>query len=78
MALPFALRQHSSGLSSRVRSASSHGSTAGRRTSRRQRPPRWRDIHDSLEAMALHHVLTCFDGKPTILARETKMNRVTL
>ena len=38
----------------------------------------WRDIHDTLEDMALRHLLTRFDGKPTILARETKMNRVTL
>ncbi len=38
----------------------------------------WRDIHDSLENMALSHLLSRFDGKPTILARETKMNRVTL
>ena len=38
----------------------------------------WREMHDALEDMALSHLLTRFDGKPTILARETKMNRVTL
>ena len=38
----------------------------------------WRDIHDTLEDMALRHLLTRFEGKPTVLARETKMNRVTL
>ncbi|MDB6155890.1 MAG: Fis family transcriptional regulator [Chthoniobacteraceae bacterium] len=31
-----------------------------------------------LEEMALRHLLTRFDNKPTILARETGMNRVTL
>ena len=35
-------------------------------------------MHDALEAMALKHLLAHFDGKPTVLARETKMNRVTL
>ena len=35
-------------------------------------------IHDALEAMALKHLLTRFEGKPTILARELNMNRVTL
>ena len=38
----------------------------------------WREMHDALEDMALSHLLTRFDGKPTILARETQMNRVTL
>ncbi|MCE9610188.1 MAG: sigma-54 dependent transcriptional regulator [Chthoniobacter sp.] len=38
----------------------------------------YREMHDALEAMALRHLLAHFDGKPTILARETKMNRVTL
>ncbi len=38
----------------------------------------YRDMHDALEALALRHLLTRFDGKPTVLARETKMNRVTL
>ncbi|MEQ1850699.1 MAG: sigma-54 dependent transcriptional regulator, partial [Chthoniobacteraceae bacterium] len=38
----------------------------------------WRDMHDCLEDLALRHLLTRFDGRPTILARETKMNRVTL
>ncbi len=38
----------------------------------------YRDMHDTLESMALHHLLAHFDGKPTVLARETKMNRVTL
>ena len=38
----------------------------------------WREMHDALEDMALRHLLARFDGKPTILARETKMNRVTL
>ena len=28
--------------------------------------------------MALDHLLAHFGGKPTVLARETKMNRVTL
>jgi len=38
----------------------------------------YREIHDALESMALQHLLTRFGGKPTVLARETKMNRVTL
>jgi DNA-binding NtrC family response regulator len=35
-------------------------------------------IHDVLEAMVLRHLLAHFDGKPTVLAREAQMNRVTL
>lgn len=35
-------------------------------------------MHDALEGMALRHLLARFDGKPTVLARETNMNRVTL
>ncbi len=38
----------------------------------------YREMHDELEAMALRHLLAHFGGKPTVLARETKMNRVTL
>ena len=38
----------------------------------------YREMHDELEALALRHLLAHFDGKPTVLARETKMNRVTL
>lgn len=38
----------------------------------------YRDIHDQLESMALRHLLAHFDHKPTLLARKTKMNRVTL
>jgi DNA-binding NtrC family response regulator len=38
----------------------------------------YREMHDELEAMALKHLLSRFDHKPTVLARETKMNRVTL
>ena len=38
----------------------------------------WRDMHDAIESLALKHLLTRFDGKPTLLARATKMNRVTL
>jgi DNA-binding NtrC family response regulator len=38
----------------------------------------YREMHDALESMALQHLLAHFDGKPTVLARETKMNRVTL
>jgi DNA-binding NtrC family response regulator len=38
----------------------------------------YRQMHDDIEALALRHLLTRFDGKPTLLARETKMNRVTL
>jgi two-component system NtrC family response regulator/two-component system response regulator HydG len=38
----------------------------------------YREMHDTLEAMALQHLLSHFGGKPTVLARETKMNRVTL
>jgi DNA-binding NtrC family response regulator len=38
----------------------------------------YRDMHETLESMALQHLLARFDGKPTVLARETKMNRVTL
>ena len=35
-------------------------------------------MHDGIEQMALRHLLAHFGGKPTVLARETKMNRVTL
>ncbi len=38
----------------------------------------YKEIHDELEALSLRHLLSRFDNKPTILARETKMNRVTL
>ncbi len=38
----------------------------------------YREMHDALESLALQHLLARFDGKPTVLARETKMNRVTL
>ena len=38
----------------------------------------YRDMHDAIESLALRHLLARFDGKPTVLARETKMNRVTL
>jgi DNA-binding NtrC family response regulator len=38
----------------------------------------YREMHDEIEAIALRHLLSRFDGKPTVLARETKMNRVTL
>jgi hypothetical protein len=38
----------------------------------------YKDLHDDLEGMALRHLLRRFDNKPTVLARETKMNRVTL
>jgi len=38
----------------------------------------YKEMHDALEKMALRHLLAHFDGKPTVLARETKMNRVTL
>jgi DNA-binding NtrC family response regulator len=38
----------------------------------------YKEMHDALEKMALRHLLARFDGKPTVLARETKMNRVTL
>jgi len=38
----------------------------------------YRGMHDAIEALTLAHLLACFDGKPTVLARETKMNRVTL
>jgi DNA-binding NtrC family response regulator len=38
----------------------------------------YREMHDTLESMALQHLLAHFDGKPTVLARETRMNRVTL
>jgi DNA-binding NtrC family response regulator len=38
----------------------------------------YRQMHDEIEALALRHLLARFDGKPTVLARETKMNRVTL
>jgi DNA-binding NtrC family response regulator len=38
----------------------------------------WREMHDAVESIALRHLLARFDGKPTILARETNMNRVTL
>jgi DNA-binding protein Fis len=35
-------------------------------------------MHDALEAMVLKHLLTHFDDKPSVLARELNMNRVTL
>ena len=38
----------------------------------------YREMHDTLESMALQHLLAHFGVKPTVLARETKMNRVTL
>ena len=38
----------------------------------------YREMHDAIESMALRHLLAHFDNKPTILARETGMNRVTL
>ena len=38
----------------------------------------YRQIHDDLEAMALRHLLARYGGKPTVLARELQMNRVTL
>ncbi|HEX4086876.1 MAG TPA: sigma-54 dependent transcriptional regulator [Chthoniobacteraceae bacterium] len=38
----------------------------------------YRQIHDELEAMSLRHLLARYGGKPTILARELRMNRVTL
>jgi DNA-binding NtrC family response regulator len=38
----------------------------------------YREMHDTIEATMLRHLLARFDGRPTILARETKMNRVTL
>ena len=38
----------------------------------------YKEMHEELESMALRHLLAHFGGKPTILARETKMNRVTL
>jgi DNA-binding NtrC family response regulator len=38
----------------------------------------YREMHDALESMAIQHLLDHFGGKPTVLARETKMNRVTL
>jgi DNA-binding NtrC family response regulator len=38
----------------------------------------YREMHDEMEGIALRHLLSRFDGKPTVLARETGMNRVTL
>ena len=38
----------------------------------------YREMHDGLEALALRHLLSRFDNKPTVLARATGMNRVTL
>ena len=38
----------------------------------------YREMHEAIESMALKHLLAHFGGKPTILARETGMNRVTL
>ncbi len=38
----------------------------------------YRQIHDELEAMALRHLLARYGGKPTVLARELQINRVTL
>ncbi len=38
----------------------------------------YRKIHDHLEAMVLRDLLSHYGNKPTVLARETGMNRVTL
>jgi DNA-binding NtrC family response regulator len=38
----------------------------------------YRQIHDELEGMVLRDLLAHFGNKPTLLARETGMNRVTL
>jgi DNA-binding NtrC family response regulator len=38
----------------------------------------YREMHDEIEALALKHLLGRFAHKPTVLARETRMNRVTL
>ncbi|MDD5349640.1 MAG: sigma-54 dependent transcriptional regulator [Chthoniobacteraceae bacterium] len=38
----------------------------------------YKEMHDELEALALRHLLSRFHNKPTVLARETRMNRVTL
>jgi DNA-binding NtrC family response regulator len=38
----------------------------------------YREMQDEIEGMALRHLLARFNGKPTALARATKMNRVTL
>jgi DNA-binding NtrC family response regulator len=38
----------------------------------------YRQIHDELEGKAIRHLLARYGGKPTILARELQMNRVTL
>ncbi len=38
----------------------------------------YREIHDELEGMVLRDLLAHFGNKPTLLARETGMNRVTL
>lgn len=38
----------------------------------------YREMHDEIEATMLRHLLARFGGRPTVLARETKMNRVTL
>jgi len=38
----------------------------------------YREMHDPIEGMILRHLLTHFGGRPTIMARETRMNRVTL
>ncbi len=38
----------------------------------------YREMHDEVESMMLNHLLLRFGGKPTVLARETGMNRVTL
>ena len=35
-------------------------------------------MHDEIEALALRHLPARFDGKPTVLARETGINGVTL
>jgi DNA-binding NtrC family response regulator len=38
----------------------------------------YREMHEDLESKALSHLLLRFGGRPTVLARETGMNRVTL
>ena len=38
----------------------------------------YEQLHDELESLLLKHLLKQFNNKPTVLAREMNMNRVTL
>ena len=73
--LPRELREHATAVPPDARLASVLGEWLDTRLAEKST---YREMHDALESLALRHLLTRFEGKPTVLARETKMNRVTL